>query len=196
MLSNRSGILIRSSVPGFRNKVYKSMGSIFVPLFDALVPRHQNIIAVLGTLGGKIVIPGSNIVTDAGDIYYAQEGAGEATTNAFGILELGTAGTPAKAADRSDFTSIASTQQAHDGTYPQTNDGDGDNTGAGTDVVTFRTSYTAASFADAAITHGWITNVTPGASEALLTGYAFSGSFEKTASDTLKVFVNHTMNGV
>ena len=35
-----------------------------------------------------------------------------------------------------------------------------------------------------------------GASEPLLTGYAFAAGFAKTADDTLKVFVNHEFNGV
>jgi hypothetical protein len=31
---------------------------------------------------------------------------------------------------------------------------------------------------------------------AALTHFLFAASFNKTSSDTLKVFVNHTMNGV
>ncbi|MHC4997337.1 MAG: hypothetical protein ACYTGQ_20100 [Planctomycetota bacterium] len=117
-------------------------------------------------------------------------------TNVFGIHELASAGTPGKAADRSGFTVIASTQKAHAATYPKTNDGDADNTGAGVDVVTWLASYTKGDFNHGAITHGIITNATPGATEPILTGYAFAASFAKTADDTLKVFVNHTMNGV
>jgi hypothetical protein len=138
-----------------------------------------------------------NIVTDAGDTYYAQSAAGETPTNTFDELELGTAGTPGKTADRSDFTPIASTQKAETATYPKTNDGDSDNTGAGVDIVTHQFAYAAGDFNNGAITHGWITNTTPGASEPLLTGFAFTGgSFAKTASDTLKVIVNHTFTGV
>ena len=138
-----------------------------------------------------------NIVTDAGDIYYAQRGAAESPTNAFTTAELGTAGTPAKAADRSDFTPIASTEKLETATYPKTNDGDADNTGSGVDIVTHQFAYAAGDFNNAAITHGWITNPTPGASEPLLTGFAFTGgSFAKTATDTLKVIVNHEFLGV
>lgn len=138
-----------------------------------------------------------NIVTDAGDIYYAQQGANETPTNAFNTLELGTAGTPGKAADRDDFTPIASTQKAVAATYPRTNDPDGDNTGAGVDIVSWQFNYAAGDFNNAAITHGWITITGAGAGAALLTGFAFSGgSFAKTASDTLKVIVNHTFTGV
>jgi len=191
-------MLLRTALDAkrFRNKVLLTKAGLWVPLFDMLVPRHQNVLAVLRTPAGALLIPASNIVTDAGDIYYAQLGASESPTNAFGILELATAGTPGKAANRSGFTVIGSTQKAHDGTYPKTNDGDADNTGAGTDVTTYLTSYTGADFNNGAITHGFITNVTPGASEPILTGYAFAASINKTASDTLKVFTNHTMNGV
>ena len=189
-------MLIKSITGKFLNKVFVSKSGIWVPLFDAVVPKHRNILAVLETPAGKLLIPGSNIVTDAGDIHYAQRAVSESLTNAFGVGELASAGTPAKGADRSAFTLIGSTEKAHTGTYPKRNDGDADNTGAGVDVVTFLQSYGKADFAAASITHGIITNATPGASEPILTGYAFGASFGKTSNDTLKVFQNHTMNGV
>jgi hypothetical protein len=189
-------MLIRTSIPGWRNRVYKTAHGIFVPMFDAFVPKHQNVLAVLNRPTGKWLIPAANIVTDAGDIFYAQQGANETPTNVFGIHELASAGTPGKSANRSAFTFIANTQKAHTATYPKTNDGDADNTGAGTDVVSYLASYGKADFNHAAVSHGMITNTSPGASEPLLTGYAFSAPFEKTADDTLKVFVNHTMTGV
>lgn len=143
------------------------------------------------------VIETHNIVTDAGDIYYAQQAANESPTNTFNTLELGTAGTPGKAADRDDFTPIASTQKAVKATYPRTADPDADNTGDGADVTTWTFEYAAGDFNNAAITHGWITITAAGAGAALLTGFAFTGgAFAKTASDTLKVIVNHTFNGV
>ena len=188
-------MLIRHSVMGFAHKVLASRAGIFVPMFDAFVPKHRNVLAVLGRPDGRFLIPASNIVTDAGDIYYAQLGASEATTNAFGVHELASAGTPGKAATRATFTPIASTEKAHTATYPKTNDGDADNTGAGTDIVTYLATYAKVDFNATGITHGMITNVTPGASEPLLTGYAFAASFDKTADDTLKVFVNHTFTG-
>ena len=188
-------MLIRHSVAGFAHRVYKSGAGLWVPLFDALVPKHKNVLAVLGRPEGKFLIPASNIVTNAGDIYYAQRGVGATPTNAFGIHELASAGTPAKGADRSAFTVIGSTQKAHTATYPKVNDGDTDNTGAGVDIATYLATYAKADFNAASITHGMITNATPGASEPLLTGYAFAAGFAKTADDTLKVFVNHEMLG-
>lgn len=189
-------IQIRSSVPGFLNKVYQTAHSLIVPGCDVVVPKHQNILAVLCRPDGKLLIPAANIVTDAGDLFYAQLMASEATTNTFTTHELGSAGTPGKAAIRSGFTIIASTEKLESASYPRTNDPDADNTGAGTDIRTTLASYTKADFNDPAITHGIVTNPTPAAGEPLLTGYAFGASFGKTANDTLKVFVNHESLGV
>lgn len=188
-------MLIRTSVPGFRNRVYATLGSIIVPMFDAFVPKHNNILAVLGRPDGKLLVPAANIVTDAGDTWYAQSACGETPDDTFAIVELGSAGTPAKDADRSDFTPIGSTQKANSSGYPKTDDDDTDNTGAGADIVTHLAEYAKGDFNHSAITHGWITVTSPGASAALLSGYAFGSSFEKTSDDTLKLFVNHTMNG-
>lgn len=190
-------MLIRERVPSFRNKVYRTKRGILA--YGLWVPRHQNILAVLKRQDGKILIPASNIVTDAGDLFYAKLAAGEATTNVFDAHEMCSAGTPGKAADRSTFTTIASSLFQQEATYPKTNDADGDNTGAGTDVRTTLKNYAKGDFNHAAITHGIVTNYqagSPGASEPLLTGYAFAATFAKTADDTLKVFVNHTFNGV
>lgn len=188
-------MLIRHRVHGFRNQVFVTAASIIVPAFDAFVPKHRNVLAVLGRPDGKLLIPAANIVTDAGDTFYAQSAAGETPTNAFDVHELGSAGTPAKDADRSDFTPIGSTQKANSSGYPKTDDDDTDNTGAGADIVTHLAEYAKGDFNHSAITHGWITVTSPGASAALLSGYAFGSSFEKTSDDTLKLFVNHTMNG-
>jgi len=187
-------MLIKTLVSQFANKVYTSRGGIWA--MGLFLPKHQNVLAVLNGPEGRILIPASNIVTDAGDIHYAQRGAAEAPTNAFGVQIMCTAGTPGKAATDDSFTAIAGSEKAHASGYPKSNDGDADNTGAGTDVTTWLVSYTKADFNDTAITHGIITNASPGAAEPLLTGYAFAASFAKTANDTLKVFVNHTMNGV
>ena len=190
------GMLIKTRVHEFINQVYMTKRGIWFPLLDLVLPKHNNVLAILRNERGGTLIPAHNIVTDDGDLYYAQRAASETPTNAFGVHELGSAGTPGKTAIRSGFTVIGSTEKAHAATYPKTNDGDADNTGAGADIVTYLASYTKADFNANGITHGWITNVTPAAGEKLLTGYAFAASFNKTANDTLKIFVNHTMNGI
>lgn len=137
-----------------------------------------------------------NIVTTAGDTYYAQQSANESPTNAFTQMELGSAGTPGKTATTSGFTLIASTAKTVKATYPKTADADADNTGDGADVVTWTFEWSAADFNHGAITHGWIVVSGHGAGAAILTGFAFASSFPKAATDTLKVIVNHTMEGV
>ena len=166
------------------------------------IAGHEGYINVLGILRnvytGKIQMAwGINLVGDNGDIHYAQDGAEEAPTNVFGIMELGTAGgAPAKTSNRDAITAfVASSQKAHDATYPTRNDSDSDNTGAGVDVVTYRTSYTTGEANSAGIDRGIITNVTPAAAEPTLTYYTIT-AFTKTSSDTLKFFTNHTFNGV
>lgn len=187
-------MLVLSEVKGFLHKVLRSKAGIWFP-GGVVVPRGHNVLAVLRTVDGTRLIPATNIVTDAGDLWYAQKGCNESVTNVFGIHEMQSAGTPGKGSNRSNFTAIGSSQKAHKATYPKRNDTDADNTGAGTDVVTFCAEYNKADFSGN-VTHGIITNTTPGASEPILTGYAFANSFNKTTDDTLKVFVNHTMNGV
>ena len=140
-----------------------------------------------------------NIVTDAGDIHYAERGAAETPTNAFDSMSLGTSASsaPAKGNDWSDLTEIASTNQLVTATYPLTNDGDSDNTGSATDVVTWQFAWTAAAFNSTVITDAVILVGTGAGSEPLLTHFEFTGGvFTKTATDTLKVIVNHNMNGV
>lgn len=140
-----------------------------------------------------------NIVTDAGDTHYAQRGCAESPTNAFDQLELGdsSSGAPGKSSTTSTINLIASTAKAVKATYPKTNDGDSDNTGAGVDVATWTFEYTAGDFNSSDITDGIICVNGHGAAAPVLTHFEFTGgSFAKTASDTLKVIVNHTFNGV
>jgi hypothetical protein len=148
----------------------------------------------------ELVIPGVNIVTNDGDIYYAQSAAAETPTDDFdgtnSGLRLGDDNTPSPAKTDTDVNNfLAGTGHALDATYEKTNDGDTDNTGAGTDIVTWRYSYTTAEGNASGIIEGAIVDnrTTP---TAALTHFLFGASFAKTSSDTLKVFVNHTMNGV
>ena len=108
--------------------------------------------------------------------------------------------TPAKTDTYGNVTTpIAASLKAFVATpdYPLTNDADGDNTGAGVDVATYLVSYTTGDFNANGINGGAILNdlTTPATSAKLLTHFSIT-AFNKTASDTLKVFVNHTMNGV
>lgn len=177
------------------------------------------VIAVLTNTktGKKRVYKTHNIVTDAGDLYYAERGALLTTgtpiapvptnfTDTNGvpdmIMELYDNTTPntapGKANNRSDLNGVLATgsDQVIDATYPLVNDGDGDNTGAGTDIITYRVSYIKADANLADISDVILTNPSPGASEPVITHAEFTAAFTKTSDDTLKVFINHRMNGV
>ena len=112
-------------------------------------------------------------------------------------LRTGSA-TPAKGDVFTQVTTpIPTSIQEIDSTYPKVNDGDSDNTGSGTDIATWRTSWTTGDFNSNAIIGGCI-HVgagSPASGTKLLTHFSIT-SFNKTASDTLKIFVNHTFNGV
>lgn len=197
-------MLIRKSTDRFRG-VYQSLGALWIPFLDLIVPRHDNVLGVLTREDGSVqLVAAANIITDAGDVYYAQKAAGETPTNTFANLYLSAAAfsSPAKDSDSDDLASVISgSSKAPTATYPKTNDGDSDNTGAGTDVLTWLYSYTKADFNNAAITAGAIaasgvTSWGAGAgTDPLLSAFNLT-SFAKTSNDTLKFFVNHTFNGV
>ena len=75
-----------------------------------------------------------------------------------------------------------------------TNDSDGDNTGSGVDIVSWRYSYLTTEGNVSGIIEGAIVDddTTP---TGALTHFLFAASFNKTSSDTLKVFVNHEFAG-
>ena len=153
--------------------------------------------------GDKTWLYAKNIVTNDGDLYYAQKSVGGTPTTDFGgsdgRMELRTgSATPAKAHVYSDVTTpVTASRKAKDSGYPKTADDDSDNTGAGTDIVTWRTSWTTSDFNATAIIGGCFHagGASPASGSKLLTHFSIT-SFNKTASDTLKIFVNHTFNGV
>ena len=153
--------------------------------------------------GEKTWYHAKNIVTNDGDLYYAQKAVAETPTSDFGgssgRMELRTgSATPAKAHVYSDVTTpVTASRKIKDSAYPKTNDDDSDNTGSGTDIVTWRTSWTTSDFNSNAIIGGCfhVGGASPASSSKLLTHFSIT-SFNKTASDTLKIFVNHTFNGV
>ncbi len=192
---------------------------------DRLVERMQrrskdkiitigSILAILRdvNLERELIIPGLNFVTNIGDIYYAERAVGDlaaqlpiptnftdASGTFDGIMELyaGASAAPAKTNDRSDLvTLVTGSDQVIDATYPLVNDPDSDNTGSGTDIATYRVSYATGDANSAGIDDVILTNPAPGASEVLLMHSEFAAPFEKTSSDTLKVFVNHRFDGI
>jgi len=180
---------------------------------EDITPR-DNVIAVLrqpyfNKLGKKIDtlinwIYTHNLVTNDGDIYYAQQAVTEAPAAnedfEAGRMELrtGTA-TPAKADTYNEVTTpVTASRKVFETSpnYPLRNDADADNTGSGVDVATYLNNYTTGDFNATAIIGGTIhDNASPVGATKILNHYTIA-SFNKTASDTLKMIVNHTMNGV
>lgn len=172
---------------------------------DDRLGMHGQICAVLRHADGtREVFIGKNIITDAGDRYYAERAANQIpaqfvdTAGVFtGILGLATAATVGKDSDYADITAlVASSSFAPDSGYPKTNDDDADNPGTiAVDVVTYRRSYTTAQANATNISHAFITEANPVTASPLISVAAFGAPFTKTSSDTLKLYVNHTFLG-
>lgn len=177
-------------------------------------PKNNICVVKTSQDGKKQWFYGSNIVTNDGDIYYAKKGAGETpsanevfSSAACVLQNPSSADTPAKADTYSSVSNPITTSgavQAKETNYPKTDDSDADNTGSGTDVVTYKFTWTTAQIdtsAGNAITGGAIYDsgvTSPVAGTKILTHWNFSSpaSFHKTSTDTLTLYVNHTMNGV
>lgn len=155
---------------------------------------------------------GPNIITNAGDQYYAQRGAAGTVTYTFSTGQMVVAKSYAVAAAKTcTFGKLvlqtfggagAQTyygRQDFASGYPKVNDDDVNNTGAGTDIVTYKTVYTTSQAngtikAVAVCRDGGSTN----SSGQLLNFKTLTAAqtIVKTSSVTLTVFVNHTFNGV
>ena len=182
-------------------------------------PKNNICVVKTDTQGNKEWYYGANIVTNDGDIYYAKRACSEtpSSNENFGAVASG-AGATCILQNPSSANSLAKTDTYNNVTnpivssgaqkdctsaYPKTNDGDSDNTGAGVDVVTYKFSWTTAQIDTSsgnAITGGCIVDkaATLSGNPKILTHWNFSSpaSFHKTSTDTLTLYVNHTMNGV
>lgn len=146
--------------------------------------------------GAVRIIPGWNIVTNAGDVWYAQKSADETPTNDFDSLYLATTGpaSPAKTDDYDDFGGITGEKHVDTG-YPKTNDDDTDNTGAGVDIVSWRFQYSTADGPFTNIEWSFISITSAGAGQAILNSYRWAAAWSKDSSTSAKVFANHEMLG-
>jgi len=162
------------------------------------VERICNVVAVVTHADGtEDAHLGANIVTDAGDRYYAEKACGQTPNSDFaaGGMRLGTGSTSPAKSDTDVTTFVTGSGKAVDATYPKTADADTDNSGAGTDIVTWRVSYATSEANSAGINEGAVVDniTTPTAAHC---HWLFAAPFTKTSTDTLKVFVNHQFNGV
>ena len=177
--------------------------NIVVVLKDASTGRVKQIV--------RTKLDGShNIVTNAGDRYYAQRGA--ASTPHITITQMTVAASiraATKGATFGDLRDAANVTQIPtggtqtvDSGYPTTGDADSDNTGADSDVVTWLRTYTTTqgnTNVKAIVLNQVGAAATPGSqtsTQLLLNAATLAVSVAKSSSDTLKVFVNHTFTGV
>lgn len=155
------------------------------------------ITCVLDGPSGRRIYDTTNLISDAGDIFYAQKMAGEVPTNSFANLVLGSGSVaPTKASTYDSITAIANTNKAPEGNYPKTSDNDADNSYAGANVVTYKYYYGKADFTAASVTEGVITVANPTSGSPVLCHFRFPVGFEKTENDTLTIFVNHENEGI
>lgn len=158
-----------------------------------------NVVIVLRRGDGSIVRRfAKNIVTNAGDVWYAQRACGETPTNNFNTMVLGN-GTQPTWSKTSTYSTLAgaisgSTKTVSSG-YPKTNDTDPDNGGGGADVVTWKFAWAKTDFSANGINQAVITIPSPSSGSPILTGFNMT-PFDKTNNDTLTIFVNHSIEGV
>lgn len=165
---------------------------------EAKPQRLNNIVAVLDNqaTGHKRRFYGRNIVTNDGDQYYAEAAVGAGTVLTVQGMNLGTSATAPSKTDTNVLGIIAGGSAIIDSGYPRTADNDSDNTGAGADIVTWRSSFGTADANANGIQEVAVSNVRGTAGTALSIMRGTLTSFNKTNQDTLKMFVNHTFNGV
>jgi len=152
-----------------------------------------------------------NIVTNDGDLYYAERGAlltvgspispvptNFTDTNGVPDMEQelydNTGSAPGKASIRSDAGVIIGAIKALDSGFPKVNDSDVDNSGSGVDIITYKVTYTTAQV-NGSIDEVLLTDPSPSAGNVLIM-FADGLNTTKTSANGLKTFVNHEMLGV
>ena len=169
--------------------------------------------------GNKSWLYGKNQVTNDGDVYYAtRAGTAPSVTTApdpdfFSaacvLQNPSSADTIAKADTYSNVSSPITTSGAVQNVetgFPKVNDTTTENTGKDVDAVTYKFTWTTSQIDTSSgnpITGGSIvdqadvTSGVPAAGSKLLTHWNFvsPSSFHKTNTDTLTLYVNHTMSG-
>lgn len=188
-------------------------------------PKDNICVVLKSEEGDKRWFYGSNLVTTDGDIYYAKVASGETPatnenfgrTNATCILQTGAvtgSDAPVKGDAYQDVLTplVANHQSTNSETqlvesgYPKTaatSGGDADNSsGGGTDAVTYKFTWSKTEINTGSgnpITGGCITDKdgSLASGKKILTHWGFTApaTFHKTNTDTLTLYVNHTMLG-
>ena len=183
-------------------------------MIETIDPRNNICVVLTHKDGSKEWLYGKNTVTNDGDIYYAKKAVGgtpSSNENFFAsacvLQNPSSADSIAKTDTYQQISNPITTSGAVSGLesgYPKADDtGNSENTGAAVDAVTYKFAWTTAQIDTSsgnAITGGAIYDVgqsSPVNATKLLTHWNFTSpaSFHKTNTDTLTLYVNHTMNG-
>ena len=166
--------------------------------FNEGVSMEGQCVAVLTNevTGKKRVYEGKNIITTKGNRWYAARGAIEASAFAVVVMRVGLNSTAASAGDADVLTSIQGSGYASiTAGYPKSSDADTDNTGRGSNIVTWAVTFAAASMSMTGIREVALTDSYASPANNINRAL-FAAAFDKTTSDTLKIFINHTFQGV
>jgi len=168
--------------------------------FDEVGVAGQVLAVLIDANGRRRTFEGKNIVTGSGNRWYAARGALAASgIQVLGMkIGLGSVGLITPASTDADIASVsfASCFQSLDVGYPMLSDTDADNTGAGSNIVCWRVTYTAtAATSQVSIADVCLCSVS--AAPIMAINHAkFAAAFDKTAADTLKIFINHTFTSI
>lgn len=173
-------------------------------------PGRANILLILQDAStGRVekIVEAQNVVTIRGNQFYAERSAGQTPTWTFqsGRFVVASSYRVNEAPTTNTYGNFVLTTfsgtQAFDGGYPKTSDTDTDNTGSGATVVTWRRTYTTAqaniTIRALGICRAGATTTAAVSLRYLLNYITLSTAqrVTKTASQTLKAFINHTMLG-
>jgi hypothetical protein len=161
-----------------------------------MIKSWKNITVKITRANGEVeIIRGKNLVTDEGDIYYAQKVVGETTDFPTPFLRLGTSDVAPEKDDTDVNTYITDSAKAVDTGFPKRNNTDPGNTGGGVNTLTWKITYALGDLDTTGIQEGAI--VDDGASPTkAICHFLFDSSFDVASSDQLTVYVNHTFTGV
>lgn len=165
------------------------------------------VVAVIERSGCEpIVHTTRNIITSAGDQYYAERAIRQTVPTNFtdgsgkfdGIIELYNSSKqpPSKESNRSHLGGLVVAKPMHEG-YPRINDDHPRNTlYSAPNIVTYYAFFEEDDGESENIASVIITNPIPKENEPVLMHATFGRPLPKTHDDTLKVFLNHRFNGV
>ena len=157
----------------------------------------ENVTLVIKDAEGNIkrIVKGSNIVTNDGDIAYAQKIVGEATDFDTPFIRLGTGVSAVSKVDTDVETFIAGSDKELDIGFPQRNNADPGNVDGGVDVITWKFSFDLGDLDVTGISEGAIVDdgVTP---TTALNHFLFAAPFDVASTDQVTIYCSHVFNGI